>query len=70
MPKVVYFNIDEVGRDAVVAANLKKALQRHGVELEYGNRMRSALLKDNCPFDALIFHYIKRSMVDMTHACL
>ena len=38
---IVYFHIDEVARDAVVAANLRRVLQARGADLIYGNRMRS-----------------------------
>lgn len=56
MKKRIYFNIDELSRDAVVAANLKKALRTFGVDLEYGTRVRSRFLCDTSPFDAVIFH--------------
>lgn len=52
--KTVYFHIDEIARDAVVAANLKQILARRGIAMEYGNRARSAILAQCCPFDAVI----------------
>jgi hypothetical protein len=38
MPKTIYFHIDEIARDAVVAANLRAVLASRGVDLVYGNR--------------------------------
>ncbi len=54
MTKSLYFHIDEVARDSVVAANLKKILAARGVELVYGNRWTSYVLRRQCPFDALV----------------
>ena len=38
MNKAIYFHIDELARDAVVAANLERVLKPHGVKVIYGNR--------------------------------
>lgn len=54
MTKRIYFHIDEVARDSVVAANLKMVLASRGVELVYGNRWMSHILRRSCPFDAII----------------
>lgn len=54
MSKSVYFHIDEVARDSVVAANLRKILAAQGVELVYGNRFVSYILRRHCPFDAVV----------------
>ncbi|HUC60489.1 MAG TPA: hypothetical protein VMF53_00885 [Alphaproteobacteria bacterium] len=54
MVKRVYFHIDEVARDSVVAANLKRVLAARGIELVYGNRPSSRFLPRVCPFDALV----------------
>lgn len=51
----VYFHIDEVARDAVVASALKRKLAAQGVTLIYGNRVESTLLKRSDPFDLYIF---------------
>ncbi len=51
----VYFHIDEVARDAVVASALKRKLTPLGVSLAYGNRVESTLLKRTDPFDLYIF---------------
>jgi len=54
----IYFHIDEVARDAVVAANLRKILHPRGVEVVYGNRAHSELfgLFDNfSAFDLYLF---------------
>jgi len=58
MKKRIYFNIDEISRDAVVAANLKIALEKFNIKLEYGSRARSTIFKHTCPFDAVIFHSV------------
>jgi len=44
MSRSVYFHIDEVARDAVVAANLRQVLKAYGVQVVYGNRAHSQLL--------------------------
>lgn len=54
MPSV-YFHIDEVARDAVVASSLKSKLAAMGVSLVYGNRVTSPLLKRTDPFDLYVF---------------
>ena len=54
MGKRVYFHIDEIARDAVVAANLKRVLAKRGIDLYYGSRALTAFLPWACPFDALI----------------
>jgi surface carbohydrate biosynthesis protein len=51
----IYFHIDELGRDAVVASALKKYFNDRGASLWYGNRVDSRALKFHNPFDALIF---------------
>ena len=45
MDKTIYFHIDEIARDAVVAANLECALKPHGVRVVYGNRRLSRLIQ-------------------------
>ncbi|MBF0249324.1 MAG: hypothetical protein HQL35_01710 [Alphaproteobacteria bacterium] len=52
--KRIFFLIDEVSRDAVVAASLKAILAKRGVDLVYGNRPRAGLFKRAMPFDAII----------------
>ena len=54
MKKSIYFHIDEVARDSIVAANLKVILKEHGINLVYGNRLHSRFLKRTNPFDAII----------------
>src|SRR6266478_437560 len=44
MRRTVYFHIDEIARDAVVAANLRRILNAHDVEVTFGNRANSQLL--------------------------
>lgn len=56
--KRVYFHIDEVARDSVVAANLKIILAQRGVDLIYGNRTQTYRLWRACPFDALILPHL------------
>lgn len=52
---LVYFHIDELARDAVVASALKKELKQKGGELIYGNRVTSSLmLRHFSLFDAII----------------
>ncbi len=53
MPSI-YFYIDELARDAVVAANLKSVLNNRNIKLVYGNRSSSSILKMFNPFDILI----------------
>lgn len=55
MTPTVYFHIDEVARDAVVASVLKRKLAARGIDLVYGNRVESALLRRNDPFDVYVF---------------
>ena len=52
----IYFHIDELARDAVVASALKKELESRGHKLTYGNRMSTArLLEKFMPsFDVVI----------------
>lgn len=45
MNKTIYFHIDEVARDAVVAANLERVLKPHGVRVIFGNRRLSELIQ-------------------------
>lgn len=54
MTKSLFFLIDEVSRDAIVAANLKVELKSYGIQLEYGNRYQAGLFKHAMPFDAII----------------
>jgi surface carbohydrate biosynthesis protein len=51
----IYFHIDELARDAVVASALKKYFYERGSFLHYGNRIDSCALRKSNPFDALIF---------------
>ena len=37
-PQKVYFHIDEIARDSIVASALKKTLKKDNIELFYGNR--------------------------------
>lgn len=60
---VVYFHIDELARDAVVASALKKELKKVGGRLIYGNRlMTDYVLRYFDIFDAIILpsllHYM------------
>lgn len=45
MNKTIYFHIDELARDAVVAANLERVMKPHGVRVIYGNRRLSGLIQ-------------------------
>lgn len=56
MQKTVYFHIDELARDAVTAANLKRILAEKGVETVYGNKENTKRLLYSCrhAFDAVI----------------
>lgn len=51
---LVYFHIDEIARDAIVASALKKALRAEGGTLVYGNRFCMRLLQYLNVFDAVI----------------
>lgn len=52
---IIYFHIDELARDAVVAAALKKELKNRGGKLVYGNRFTTDyLLRHGNIFDAVI----------------
>lgn len=51
----IYYHIDELGRDAVVASALKKYFLPKGIKLIYGNRVTTPMLKYSTPFDLLIF---------------
>lgn len=60
---LVYFHIDELARDAVVASALKRELEASGGRLIYGNRfMTHHILRHFNGFDAIILsslaHYI------------
>ncbi len=60
---LVYFHIDELARDAVVASALKKELEAIGGRLVYGNRlMTHHILRYFNAFDAIILsslsHYV------------
>lgn len=56
MTKTIYFQIDELARDAVVAANVKKLLKKHNIEIVYGNKKISETILPRCPyaFDAAV----------------
>lgn len=41
----IYFHIDELNRDAIVASVLRKKFSQHGHNLIYGNRVTNRLLK-------------------------
>lgn len=51
----VYFHVDEVARDAIVASALKRKFAARGVTLAYGNRVESPLLRRTDPFDLYVF---------------
>lgn len=52
---LVYFHIDELARDAIVAAALKKELKKRGGELIYGNRFTTDyILRHWNVFDAVV----------------
>lgn len=60
---LIYFHIDELARDAVVASALKKEVEAAGGQLAFGNRlMTNYLLRNFNVFDAIILsslaHYI------------
>ena len=55
MTRTIYFHIDEIARDSIVAAHLRKALQPYGVEVDYGGRLKSYQLREAHPYDALVF---------------
>ena len=46
----IYFHIDEMNRDAIVASALKKELKARGHKLTYGNRIYTSRLLDNYYF--------------------
>lgn len=58
----VYFHIDELNRDSIVASKLKRRLKQMGHSLEYGSRMTSSLAGlFNKSFDVIIIprpHFI------------
>ena len=61
---LVYFHIDELARDAVVASGLKRELEKAGGRLIYGNRlMTTYILRHFNSFDAIILpsllHYME-----------
>jgi len=53
---LIYFHIDELARDSIVASSLKRAFESEGHKLFYGNRYltESRLLKFHKLFDAII----------------
>ena len=54
--KSIYFHIDELSRDSVVASALKRKLKNYGILTFYGNRNISELFrKFPFPFDLAIF---------------
>lgn len=59
---LIYFHIDEMSRDAIVASALRDELKRIGGKLIYGNRMTTAMLRYFNVFDAVILpslgHYM------------
>ena len=59
---LIYFHIDEISRDAIVASALRDELKRIGGKLIYGNRMTTAMLRYFNVFDAVILpslgHYM------------
>ena len=59
---LVYFHIDEVSRDAIVASALRKELKKVGGKLIYGSRQTASLLRNFNIFDVVILpsitHYI------------
>lgn len=60
---LVYFHIDELARDAVVASALKKELGARGGRLIYGNRFTTKfLLRHLNAFDAIILPSLKHFM--------
>lgn len=59
----IYFHIDELARDSIVASALRKECKKRGIHLTYGNRYASfALLKHYNVFDVIILpsliHYM------------
>ena len=54
MKRCVYFHIDEVARDAVVASALKAVLAKHGVDVVYGNRLTAGYAFKDGTFDAMV----------------
>jgi len=52
--KIIYFHIDELARDAIVASALKKELKKRGVKLVYGNRFTTQFLSKFNVFDLAI----------------
>lgn len=60
----VYFHIDELARDAVVAAGLKNELQQVGGRLYYGNRLMTAFLLKyvSDAFDAVVLPSLRHYM--------
>lgn len=52
---VLYFHIDELARDAIVASGLRKELRQAGGRVVYGNRLTTShLLRHFSAFDAII----------------
>jgi hypothetical protein len=52
----IYFHIDELSRDAIVASALKRELNSRGHKLTYGNRLRTEMLLEKfiLSFDVVI----------------
>ena len=44
MDPVIYFHIDELSRDAVVAANFQRVMRSRGVRVVFGNRLLSSYI--------------------------
>lgn len=55
MKSRIYFHIDEVARDSVVASALKKEMRKDNIEVVYGNRETSSQLTNFREFDLYIF---------------
>jgi surface carbohydrate biosynthesis protein len=49
--KSVYFLIDEVARDSIVASGVKRRLKHLGIDLYYGNRKSTSILALRSKFD-------------------
>ena len=54
--KSIYFHIDELSRDSVVASALKRKLRKYDIHTFYGNRAVSELFRNiPFPFDSAVF---------------
>ena len=52
--KLIYFHIDELARDSIVASVLKKEFKKRGVTVIYGNRFSMRFLQKMPIFDLII----------------